>query len=141
MAAGLLVLIVPLCGDGMPAMPSHATVDLACVSGGTPSTPAMGGGNTCSGVGVDPAVDSGVGPPASGVATPLMADLDQSAPGSGVLLACVAFLIAVLAVGLRWRRRWSASSFPVQRGPVIRQRLLARAVPGSTLAQLCVLRT
>ncbi len=141
MAAGLLVLIVPLCGDGMPAMPSHATVDLACVSGGIQSAQAMGGGYTCSRVGVDPAVDSGVGPLASGVRSPLVADLDGSAPGSGVLFACIAFLIAVLAAGRWWRRVWAAASFPVQRDPVIGSRIVARPVPGLTLAELCLLRT
>lgn len=145
MATGLLVLIVPLCGDGMPAMPSHAVEDVACVSGGNPSAalaaPAMGGGNACVGVGVDPAVDSGVGPLASGVPSPLVADLDRSASGSGVLFACVAFLIAVLAAGLWWRRSWSVLSFPVRRDPVIGARIVARAVPGLSLAELCVLRT
>ncbi|MBW0108063.1 hypothetical protein I4I84_04830 [Pseudonocardia sp. KRD-182] len=143
MAAGLLVLIVPLCGDGMSAMPSHAVDDLACVSGGSPaalSVPAMGGGSGCA-LGVDPAVDPGVGPLASGVPSPLMADLDRSAPGSGVLFACVAFLIAVLAAGLWWRRTWSVSSLPVQRDVVIGERIVARAVPGLSLAELCVLRT
>ncbi|MBW0120902.1 hypothetical protein [Pseudonocardia oceani] len=144
-AVGLLVLIVPLCGDGMPAMPSHAVEDVACIPSGSPSAslsaPAMGGGNACVGVGVDPAVESGEGPLASGVPSPLMADLDRSAPGPGVLFACVAFLIAVLAAGLWWRRPWSASSFPVRHDPVIGARIVARAVPGLTLAELCVLRT
>ncbi|QJY47831.1 hypothetical protein [Pseudonocardia broussonetiae] len=140
--AGLLVLIVPLCGDGMSAMPSHAVDGVACVSGGSPSTsmlsaPAMD--RTCAVV--SPAVDMGVGPSAAGVSTSLVADLDRSAPGSGMLLACVAFLIAVLAAGLRWRRPWSASSFRVQRDPVIGGRIVARVVPGLTLAELCVLRT
>lgn len=143
-AAGLLVLIVPLCGDGMAAMPSHAVENVACVSGGDPSAavsaPAVGGGNACVGVGVDPPVDSGVGPLASGVPSPPVAGLDRSTPGSGVLFACIAFLIVVLAAGLRWRRPWS-SSFLRRRDPVIGARIVARAVPGPSLAELCVLRT
>lgn len=71
---------------------------------------------------------------------PLLADLDRPTSGSGVLFACVAFLIAVLATMVWSRRSWSAS-FTVARGPEFREQFIARPVPGLTLTELCVLRT
>lgn len=144
-AAGLLMLIVPLCGDGMSAMTPHAVDGVACVTNEGPSVAmaaaTTGGSSARIVVGVDPAVDSAVEPLASGVPTLLPADLDMPTPGTGVLFVCVAFLIAVLAVGLWWRRPSSVSLLTVQRDPAIRDRFSARAVPGLTLAELCVLRT
>lgn len=143
-AVGLLVMIVPLCGADMPAMPSHAVANIACVPGGSPSAaisaPAVMGGG-CVGVGAGPADDSGLGSLALGVPTPIAADLDRSAPGPGVLFACAVFLIAVLAARRWLRRPWAPSPLRVQRDPVIGDQLSARAVPGLSLAELCVLRT
>ncbi len=143
-AAGLLVLIVPLCGDGMSVMPTHAIDGVACVTSEGPSVAmsaaAMGGCSASIEVGVDPAVDSAGEPLASGVPMLLPADLDLPTPGTGVLFACVAFLIAVLATMLWSRRSWAAP-FTVARGPEFRERFIARPVPGLAMAELCVLRT
>lgn len=144
-AAGLLVLIVPLCGDGMSAMPQHAVGGVVCMSSDGPSLAVsaipMGGGSACMEVGVGPAAaDSAVEPIASGVPMSLPADLARSTPGTGVLFACVAFLIAVLATMLWSRRSWSVS-FTVARRRVLHERIIARPVPGLSLTELCVLRT
>ncbi len=137
--AGLVVLVVPLCGAGMSATPVR-DVSSTSAQFGVPqvSWPMLAtSSSVCPGVGVDPVVEQC----GSGSSTLLRAAFGSSIPGSsGVLLACLAFLVAVLAaaLGLRAPRSGRVTR---PRTSVARKSYLSRPARRLTLAELCVLRT
>lgn len=129
--AGLVVLIAPLCGDGMVMMPvagvgsAHDQGQVAAI-----------GGSTCHAMVPPVDTETGCGPDTGSWLSP---PVESPVPG-GVLLACIGLVIAILAVVLGVlpgrttgvalvRRSWGPGP------PVVR-----RTRP-ATLAELCVLRT
>ncbi|OZM76558.1 hypothetical protein CFP66_40340 [Pseudonocardia sp. MH-G8] len=137
--AGLVVLIAPLCSDGMSMTMAHATHASAADSIGAsqdpePVHPSVG--YSCpAGVAELDVVQCGAGttsPSSSAAGSPI--------PG-GTLLACVAFAIAVLAVAFGLRPPCSVRAVVLWRAAEERRRLLGRPTRRPALVELCVLRT
>jgi hypothetical protein len=136
--AGLVVLIVPLCSDGMSMMPVAADVSATNPIGEPhdPGSMLASSGDSCAPGAADPAV-AWCGP---GAMSLFSSSSGSSSPGVG-LLVCVAFAIAVLALAFGLQRPWSARAGLVRRAAEARLRLRGCPARRPALVELCVLRT
>ncbi|MFN2495115.1 MAG: hypothetical protein ABR608_04295 [Pseudonocardiaceae bacterium] len=137
LAAGVLVLLVPLCGDGMPLLTPADSPRYAVATADDTRPVVAERGSSCDGpVMAFPALWCG---PTEGSATFAVGVAGAPAPSDAALLACMAVLVAILGAVLGLRRPWSsrASPPPSPVGPGAFTCLSRRPV----LAELCVLRT
>jgi hypothetical protein len=137
--AGLLVLIAPLCGDGMAMMPS---IGIASTTDSIGPVHHEGPTAASSTSPCDPMIVGAASSRAhcASDATGRWSVPFESSVPSGVLLACVGFVIAILAAALALRPPQSRRPHAIQRAVEPPTFLLCPARP-PTLAELCVLRT
>ena len=133
--AGLIVLIAPLCDDGMSMVSVGDTGSVSASFGAAQDHGRiLADSSYCDVMVVGPAV-AHCGP---GTASLLSSPLGGPMP-AGAILVCIVIVMAILPVLFAFRPRWLIRTGLIR--PAERMRLVVRAARQPLLAELCVLRT